>query len=114
LRQAFAALLIGEQATSALRRALEGETSLEVGRRVKRLLDELGSRKESPPSPELVRLQVIEALEANGTDEARKVLASLAEKDKKRSDKKDKTNGLAPRWERRLKAPSTFTVPCFL
>jgi WD40 repeat protein len=79
----------GERAAPALRRTLDGEPSAEVRTRVKRLLDKLGSRKESPPSSELVRSRVIEALEANGTDEARKVLAWLAAEAKKHIENKD-------------------------
>jgi hypothetical protein len=69
---------LGVRAEPALRRALEGEASLEVRTRVKRLLDRLGAAQEPLPSPELVRLRVVEALEANGTPEARKTLAELA------------------------------------
>jgi hypothetical protein len=69
---------IGPRAEPALRRALGGEVSPEARTRVKRLLDRLGSPEGQPPPPELVRLRVIEALEANGTPEARKVLADLA------------------------------------
>jgi hypothetical protein len=69
---------IGPRAEPALRRALEGEVSAEVRTRVKRLLERLRSPEGQPPPPELVRLRVLEALEANGTPEARKVLAELA------------------------------------
>jgi hypothetical protein len=69
---------IGLRAEPALRRALAGEVSVEARTRLKRLLDRLGSPEGQPPPPELVRLRVIEALEANGTPEARKVLAELA------------------------------------
>jgi WD40 repeat protein len=69
---------IGPRAEPALRRALAGEVSPEGRTRVKRLLDRLGSPEGQPPSSELVRLRVLEALEANGTPEARRVLAELA------------------------------------
>jgi hypothetical protein len=78
--KAFAELeTIGPRAEPALRRALAGEVSVEARTRLKRLLDRLGSPEGQPPPPALVRLRVIEALEANGTPEARKVLAELAE-----------------------------------
>jgi len=43
-----------------------------------RIATVLGAAAERPPSPGLVRLRGVEALEANGTPEARKVLAGLA------------------------------------
>lgn len=70
---------LGIRAQPALRRALQGEASAEVRSRVKRLLERLGSSQESLPDPELVRLRVVEALEANGSPEARQVLTELAE-----------------------------------
>jgi HEAT repeat protein len=57
---------------------LEGKVSAEVRARLTRLLRRLGSPEEAPPSPELVRLRVVEALEANGTAEAREILKNLA------------------------------------
>jgi WD40 repeat protein len=69
---------VGPRAEPALRRALGGEVSLEARTRLKRLLDHLRSSERQPPPPELVRLRVLEALEANGTPEARKALAELA------------------------------------
>jgi hypothetical protein len=68
---------IGPRAELALRRTLAGELSPEARTRVQRLLDRLRSPEGQPP-PELVRLRFIEALEANGTPEARKALAELA------------------------------------
>ena len=69
---------LGARAEPALRPALEGNPSAELRRRAQRLLRRLGPTAERPPSPELVRLRVVEALEANGTLEARKALAGLA------------------------------------
>jgi WD40 repeat protein len=69
---------LGARAEPALRQALEGNPSAELRRRAQRLLGRLGAAAERPPSPELVRLRAVEALEANGTPEARKVLAGLA------------------------------------
>jgi WD40 repeat protein len=69
---------LGARAEPALRQALEGNPSAELRRRAQRLLRRLGAAAERPPSPGLVRLRVVEALEANGTPEARKVLAGLA------------------------------------
>jgi WD40 repeat protein len=69
---------LGQRAGPALRRALEGDVSPEVRSRLSRLLRRLGPPEDSPPSPELVRLRVVEALEANGTAEARQILKDLA------------------------------------
>jgi hypothetical protein len=69
---------LGARAEPALRQALEGNPSAELRRRAQRLLQRLGAAAERPPSPGLVRLRVVEALEANGTPEARKVLTGLA------------------------------------
>jgi WD40 repeat protein len=68
----------GARAEPALRQALEGNPSAELRRRAQRLLGRLGATAERPPSAELVRLRAVEALEANGTPEARKALAGLA------------------------------------
>jgi hypothetical protein len=70
---------LGVRAEPALRRALEGEASAEVRSRVQRLLKRFDTPQGPLPSPELVRLRVVEALEANGTREARQVLAELSE-----------------------------------
>jgi dipeptidyl aminopeptidase/acylaminoacyl peptidase len=70
---------LGLRAEPALRRTLEGEASAEARSRVKRLLERLGTLGEPPPAPELIRLRVVEALEANGTQEARQALAELSE-----------------------------------
>jgi hypothetical protein len=69
---------LGIQAEPALRRTLEGQPSAEVRSRVKRLLDRLGATDDPPPSAELVRLRVVEALEANGSEEARQALRELS------------------------------------
>jgi HEAT repeat protein len=57
---------------------LEGEASAEVRTRIKRLLDRLGAPEGRPPSADLIRLRAVEALEANGSKEARMALATLA------------------------------------
>jgi WD40 repeat protein len=69
----------GAQAEPALRRTLEGKVSAEVRLRVERLLKRLDVPQGPPPSPQLIRLRSVEALEANGTQEARQVLAELSE-----------------------------------
>lgn len=69
---------LGARAEPALRQALEGNPSAELRRRARRLLQRLSAAAERPPSPELVRLRGVEALEAKGTPEARKVLTGLA------------------------------------
>jgi WD40 repeat protein len=69
---------LGMRAEPALRRTLDGTVSAEVRSRVKRLLERLGTPQQPRPEPELVRLRIVEALEANGSREARQVLAELA------------------------------------
>jgi WD40 repeat protein len=77
--KATAALeVLGAQAGPALRRAVENATSAEVRNRAGRLLKRLDAPPEAPPTPELVSLRAVEALEANATAEARVVLAELA------------------------------------
>jgi hypothetical protein len=46
--------------------------------RINRLLERLGPAKALPPSADLIRLRVVEVLEANGSAEARQVLEELA------------------------------------
>jgi hypothetical protein len=70
---------LGVLAEPARRRTLQGEASAEVRLRVNRLLEALGPSQRQLPSPDLVRLRAVEALEANGSIEARQVLAELAE-----------------------------------
>jgi WD40 repeat protein len=65
----------GAAAEDALRQALEKETSTEVRRRVKEVLERIG-RKVAPERLRTVR--AIEVLERIGTPAARKVLADLA------------------------------------
>jgi hypothetical protein len=60
-----------------LRQTLKGEVSVEASRRIERLLSKLDPGKERPSS-ELIHVRVIEALEFNGSPEARDVLAELA------------------------------------
>jgi WD40 repeat protein len=68
---------LGQRAAPALKRVLEAEPTAEVRRRASTLLERLDMGEEAPAA-ELVRLRVVEALEANGTSEARKVLAEIA------------------------------------
>jgi hypothetical protein len=69
-------LRLGLAAQPALRRVLEGRPSLEVRKRVERLLRDLETR----PHPEALRpLRALVVLEAVGTPEARQVLQTLAE-----------------------------------
>ena len=69
---------MGARAETALRQALEGNVSAEVRTRIKRLLGPLDAGHEVPPSPDVIRVRIIEALEINGTPEAREVLTELA------------------------------------
>jgi WD40 repeat protein len=68
---------LGAQAEAALRQALEGKPSPEVRTRAERLLAKLKSGK-LPPSPELVGLRVLEALEHSYSPLARQALTELA------------------------------------
>lgn len=69
---------LGVRAEPALRWTLEGEVSAEARARIKRLLDRLGAPAGRPPSVDLIRRRVVEALEANSSKEARQVLTELA------------------------------------
>jgi WD40 repeat protein len=69
---------LGQKAGPALRRAAEKAASVEVRTRAGRLLKRMDRPAAELPSPELVRLRAVEALEANATPEARAVLAELA------------------------------------
>ena len=62
-------------AESALRKALTGQSSLEVRRRAQQLLEQLTS---TPSSTLLRTLRGVEVLEHIGTPEARRVLETLA------------------------------------
>lgn len=67
---------LGEAALPALRKALEGQSSLELRRRV---LDLLQKHSGDLTNPERLRVvRVIEVLERIGSPEARKLLAKLA------------------------------------
>jgi WD40 repeat protein len=92
---------LGIRAEPALRRALEGAVSAEVRSRIKRLLERLGTPPGAPPSAELIRLRVVEALEANGSDAAHQVLAELS-KDTKEADLTREAKASLDRLSRRL------------
>jgi hypothetical protein len=68
---------LGARAEPALRQTLEGKVSTEARTRIKRLLGRLGSAHEAP-STQVIHVRVIEALEINGSAEARNLLAELA------------------------------------
>jgi WD40 repeat protein len=68
---------IGPRAEVALRQALEGQPSQEARTRAERLLAKLKSGK-LPPSPELVGLRVLEALEHSDSPLARQALTEMA------------------------------------
>jgi WD40 repeat protein len=93
---------LGIRAKPALRRALQGQASAEVRSRVKRLLERLGSPHEALPEPELIRLRVVEALEANGSPEARQLLTELAEGSEDTPLKQEAKASLARLRSRRL------------
>jgi HEAT repeat protein len=67
---------LGDLAEPALRQALEEKASLEVSRRVERLLETLGGPVTSPETLQVVR--AVEALERIGTPDARQLLETLA------------------------------------
>jgi WD40 repeat protein len=70
---------LGIRAEPALRRTLEGKVSAEARSRINHLLEALGTSQGQRPSAHLLWLRAVEALEANGNNEARQVLAELAE-----------------------------------
>jgi WD40 repeat protein len=69
---------LGRRAEAALREALKNNPSAEARPRIERLLAGLKPDENTAPSPELVGLRVVEALELNGGPEARAVLERLA------------------------------------
>jgi hypothetical protein len=69
---------LGLKAEAALRRALEGQASVEVRRRIENLLEKLKAGGLHLPSPELISLRVLEALELSGSPTAQEVIADLA------------------------------------
>ncbi len=69
---------LGQLAEGPLRDALKASPSAEVRDRAERLLSRLKAEAATAPSPELVALRVVEALELNGGAEARAVLEGLA------------------------------------
>jgi WD40 repeat protein len=69
---------LGEAVAAPLRKTAEKPPSIEVGRRVKELLDKLESERRAPSSERIRVLRAIEVLEYIGTPEARQVLNDLA------------------------------------
>jgi WD40 repeat protein len=69
---------LGVRAEPALRRALEGKLSAEARRRAERLLEKLRPGGAPLPTPELVALRVLEALELGATPAARQVISEIA------------------------------------
>jgi hypothetical protein len=67
---------LGQSAAGALRKALDGQASVEGRRRLEHLLQKLEAEKASPEYRRIPR--AIEALEQAGTPEARQVLEVLA------------------------------------
>jgi WD40 repeat protein len=69
---------LGELAQSALQKALEKPATLEMTRRLEKLLDQVDNDR--PPPPELLRaLRSVDVLERQATTEARQVLQRLAQ-----------------------------------
>jgi RNA polymerase sigma factor (sigma-70 family) len=68
---------LGEIAEPALRKALKGEPSVELRRRVERLLETLEQARDQLPTAKLRALRAVEALERAGTREARQALEAL-------------------------------------
>jgi hypothetical protein len=72
---------LGDVALPALRNAMSGPVSLEVRRRIERLLEKFGG---PAPPPEVLRgLRAVEMLEHVGSPEARQVLQTLGQGDSK-------------------------------
>jgi WD40 repeat protein len=83
---------LGPRAASALRKALQGQPTVETRMRLRRLLEQLEKPgAASLPSVELVGLRVLEALEQAGTAEARRAL-------------EEATHGTEERWASEAKA----------
>jgi RNA polymerase sigma factor (sigma-70 family) len=68
----------GEMAEAALGKALKGRPSLDVRRRIERLLDRLGGDGTTVPADRLRLLRAVELLEYLDTAEARRLLKALA------------------------------------
>jgi RNA polymerase sigma factor (sigma-70 family) len=69
---------LGESAIGACRKALEGDPSPELRRRLEKLLEKQARQMWSPSSEQLRNLRSLEVLELAGTPEARQVLQKLA------------------------------------
>jgi WD40 repeat protein len=70
---------LGEAVAPACRKALEGKPSVELRRRLKRVLEKLPQESWDPLPGQLQALRALEALELAATAEARKALTKLAE-----------------------------------
>jgi sugar lactone lactonase YvrE len=71
--------LLGKDVVVDLRRALDGNPTPEVHRRIESLLDHIAGRKDQVLSPEGLRLvRTVQVLERIGTPEARELLQTLA------------------------------------
>jgi WD40 repeat protein len=69
---------LGELAMPALQKLLDGQASLEMRRRVEKLLEEIAT-DQTPPPDDLRALRALQVLEQVGTPEARQVLRRLAD-----------------------------------
>jgi RNA polymerase sigma factor (sigma-70 family) len=69
---------LGEVAADACRKALTGQQSPEVRRRLETLLDKQAEAERNPPSERLRMVRALEVLEGCGTPEARHLLTKLA------------------------------------
>jgi hypothetical protein len=67
-----------EAVEPALRQALQGRSSLEAGRRIQRLLEQVKTERLQPSSDRRRAVRAVEVLEQIGDPRARRVLATLA------------------------------------
>jgi hypothetical protein len=70
---------LGDLAAAACRKALSGQPALEVRRRLEALLGKLAAEARQPSAERLRVLRALEVLELARTDEARNLLATLAQ-----------------------------------
>ena len=69
---------LGELATPACRKALAGRPSVEAHRRLERLRNKQLAEARRPSAQRVRLVRAVEVLERAGTDEARKLLVTLA------------------------------------
>src|SRR5204862_3709553 len=69
---------LGRKAEPALRTALAGKSSLEMRKRIERLLEQDATQASSPTLHRLKQMRALEALELAGESESQRLLKELA------------------------------------